>query len=181
MVLSGSVDPGWHAFMLHSHDYTRFCEENLGYYLHQALPAPGVRLGEEEITQILPALHATGYRVDLERWTCTAYPCCPPNSCVVKAAGQARHARCGGTGAPPPARSPGIQLASRIPRAPDHGGTERRSPLPKTKQRAPVPRVRDVACGDHCFNGGGSPDQDGRATRRPRWPTPRRLDSYTPR
>ncbi|TDE26511.1 hypothetical protein [Actinomadura sp. 6K520] len=103
LAMSESVDPGWHAFLLHSQDYMRFCEENLGYYLHHVPPGPGVSMGEEEIARTLPALHATGYRVELEHWTGAAYPCCPPNPCVAKVTDEARHARCNGRGAPPPA------------------------------------------------------------------------------
>ncbi|WP_433225637.1 hypothetical protein [Actinomadura formosensis] len=86
LAMSETVDAGWHAFILHSQDYERFCEENLGYYLHHVPPALGVTMGEEEIARTLPALHATGYRVDAEHWTGAAYPCCPPNPCVAKTA-----------------------------------------------------------------------------------------------
>lgn len=63
--------------------YTAFCGETLGFYLHHVPPAPGVAMSEDEIGQTLPALRATGYRVDVEYWA--GYPCCPPNPCVVKA------------------------------------------------------------------------------------------------
>lgn len=104
LAMSETVDPGWHAFLLHSQDYTRWCEANLGYYLHHIPPAPGVNSGEDEIARTLPALLATGYTVDVEHWANAAYPCCPPNPCVAKIAEQAGAAKCGsGTGAPPPA------------------------------------------------------------------------------
>ena len=105
LAMSETVDPGWHAFLLHSQDYTRFCEEHIGYYLHHVPPAPGARMAEEEIARTLPALHATGYRVEVEHWTGAAYPCCPPNPCVVKVAEPAHHGKCTGTGAPPPSAS----------------------------------------------------------------------------
>ncbi|WP_433463217.1 hypothetical protein [Spirillospora sp. CA-128828] len=106
LAMSDTVDPGWHAFMLHSQDYTRFCEQTLGFYLHHVPPAPGVTSGEDEIARTLPALHATGYRVEVEHWAGAAYPCCPPNPCVAKVAEQARASRCDAdTGAPPPASS----------------------------------------------------------------------------
>lgn len=31
---SKPVDAAWHAFILHTWDYTQFCEETFGYYLH---------------------------------------------------------------------------------------------------------------------------------------------------
>lgn len=106
LAMSETVDPGWHAFLLHSQDYTRWCEKNLGHYLHHIPPAPGVTSGEDEIARTLPALHATGYRVDDEHWVDAAYPCCPPNPCVVKVIEPAQVSQCvGGTGAPPPAIS----------------------------------------------------------------------------
>ncbi|MFC4052894.1 hypothetical protein ACFOY4_24665 [Actinomadura syzygii] len=85
LAMSETVDPGWHAFLLHSQDYARYCADNLGYYLHHVPPTPGVAACEEEIARTLPALRATGYRVDDEHWAGTAYPCCPPDPCVVKA------------------------------------------------------------------------------------------------
>lgn len=104
LAMSETVDPGWHAFLLHSQDYTRWCEENLGHYLHHIPPAPGVTSSEDEIARTLPALHATGYVVDVEHWADAAYPCCPPNPCVAKVIEQAKASGCnGGTGAPPPA------------------------------------------------------------------------------
>lgn len=103
LAMSETVDAGWHAFLLHSQDYARFCEENLGYFLHHVPPAPGVSMDEEEIARTLPALHATGYRVEVQHWAGAAYPCCPPNPCVVKVIDQhEQSAKCTGTGAPPP-------------------------------------------------------------------------------
>ncbi|NVI91238.1 hypothetical protein [Actinomadura sp. BRA 177] len=104
LAMSETVDPGWHAFLLHSQDYTRWCEEHLGYYLHHIPPAPGVTSDEDEIARTLPALNATGYRVDTEHWADAAYPCCPPNPCVAKVIEQAKAFGCDAdTGAPPPA------------------------------------------------------------------------------
>lgn len=111
LAMSETVDPGWHAFILHSEDYTRWCEENLGYYLHHVPPAPGVSHRGDEIARTLPALQATGYRVEVDHWQGAAYPCCPPNPCVAKVAEQARVAGppCSGTGAEPPAAAFGRQ------------------------------------------------------------------------
>ncbi|GAA4241544.1 hypothetical protein GCM10022254_70830 [Actinomadura meridiana] len=85
--MSETVDPGWHAFLLHSQDYAEFCAETFGYFLHHVPPAPGVSMGDKEISRTLPALFATGYRVEVEHWAGAAYPCCPPNPCVVKISG----------------------------------------------------------------------------------------------
>ncbi|TYB49449.1 hypothetical protein FXF69_10315 [Actinomadura chibensis] len=45
-------------------------------------PAAGSFHSGAEVDRTLPALHATGYRVDAEFWT-GAKPCCPPNPCTV--------------------------------------------------------------------------------------------------
>ena len=100
LAMDETVDPAWHAFILHSEEYTAFCDRVFGRYLHHVPPGPSSSMPDEAINRTLPALHATGYAVDEEFWS-GHKPCCPPNPCT-----QATQApKCSGTGAPPPAVS----------------------------------------------------------------------------
>lgn len=73
-----TVDVGWHAFLQHTEDYTAFCEQIAGRYLHhRPVLTKEMADGTAMARYTLPALHATGYRVDLRFWR-TAYSCCPP-------------------------------------------------------------------------------------------------------
>ncbi len=65
------VDFGWHAFILHTVDYARFCERVVGHFVHHAptdeadqLPGDPSATGE----RTLAAIAAAGYTVDLELW-----------------------------------------------------------------------------------------------------------------
>ncbi|GAA2302292.1 hypothetical protein GCM10010402_71590 [Actinomadura luteofluorescens] len=82
LAMDESVDPAWHAFILHSQDYAEFCERMYGRYLHHVPPGLDASMSREEVERTMPALHATGYLVDAEFWV-GAKPCCPPNPCVV--------------------------------------------------------------------------------------------------
>lgn len=94
LAMDETVDPAWHAFILHSQEYTEFCDQMYGRYLHHVPPAPGSTMDNTDET--VSALKATGYYVDTEFWQ-GIKPCCPPNPCVVAVT------KCGsGTGAPPP-------------------------------------------------------------------------------
>ena len=102
LAMDETVDPAWHAFMLHSQDYAEFCDRMFGRYLHHVPPVNGASHSTAEVDRTLPALRATGYRVDEEFWV-GAKPCCPPNPCVAEVEDVAGcHS---GTGAPPPAVS----------------------------------------------------------------------------
>ncbi|MFI0454283.1 hypothetical protein [Actinomadura sp. 6N118] len=83
--MSDSVDPGWHAFILHSQEYTAFCQEQFGRYFHHVPPAPGNVMDAETIARTLPVMYASGYEVEESFWTGALYPCCPPNPCVAAA------------------------------------------------------------------------------------------------
>ncbi|GAA2228611.1 MULTISPECIES: hypothetical protein [Streptomyces] len=65
------VDYGWHAFILHTVDYTRFCEEVVGRFVHHVPTdendeTPGGPQATRERT--LAAITAAGYAVDEELW-----------------------------------------------------------------------------------------------------------------
>jgi hypothetical protein len=76
-----SVDPGWHAFIEHTIDYAEFCERIAGRFLHHIPILTQDMITGEAMARTIPALRATGYRVDMEFWR-TAESCCPPNPCV---------------------------------------------------------------------------------------------------
>jgi hypothetical protein len=65
------VDHGWHAFILHTVDYARFCEQVVGRFVHH-VPTdeddemPGGAQATRERT--LAAIAAAGYTVDEELW-----------------------------------------------------------------------------------------------------------------
>ncbi|MFJ6645757.1 glycine-rich domain-containing protein [Streptomyces sp. NPDC091290] len=65
------VDYGWHAFILHTVDYARFCQQVVGRFVHH------VPTGEDDETpggpqatraRTLAAITAAGYAVDEELW-----------------------------------------------------------------------------------------------------------------
>lgn len=81
LAMDETVDPGWHAFILHSADYEAFCADVAGRYLHHVPPPPGGSVDDATIARTLPALRATGYPVKEEFWV-NNKPCCPPDPCV---------------------------------------------------------------------------------------------------
>ncbi|TMQ90849.1 hypothetical protein ETD83_33650 [Actinomadura soli] len=76
-----SVDPGWHAFIEHTVEYAEFCDRVAGRFLHHVpIMIEDISSGAA-MARTIPALHATGYRVDMEFWG-TGESCCPPQPCV---------------------------------------------------------------------------------------------------
>lgn len=76
-----SVDPGWHAFIEHTVEYAEFCERVAGRFLHHVpIMIEDISSGAA-MARTIPALHVTGYLVDMEFWS-TGESCCPPNPCV---------------------------------------------------------------------------------------------------
>ncbi|TDD31096.1 hypothetical protein E1287_27735 [Actinomadura sp. KC06] len=75
-----SVDPGWHAFIEHTIEYAEFCDPVAGRFLHH-VPIMIEDIGSGAVmARTIPALHATGYQVDMEFWE-TGESCCPPQPC----------------------------------------------------------------------------------------------------
>jgi hypothetical protein len=72
-----TVDVGWHAFLQHTEDYVEFCQRLAGEFIHHRPVLTEEMRSGAAMKHTLPALHATGYRVDLEFWR-TAESCCPP-------------------------------------------------------------------------------------------------------
>ncbi len=77
------VDPAWHTFMLHSVEYTRWCQERYGRYLHHA-PASRYR-DTSTMADITGKLRAHGYVVDDSLWgakaECNDPACCGDGGC----------------------------------------------------------------------------------------------------
>ncbi|MFI2345741.1 hypothetical protein ACH492_01480 [Streptomyces sp. NPDC019443] len=78
MAPSKEVDPGWHTFMLHSPEYTAWCQENFGYYLHHK-PNSKVRT-RGLMVDVVGKLREAGFVVDERLWG-TAADCNPPTCC----------------------------------------------------------------------------------------------------
>ncbi|MER5460745.1 hypothetical protein ABT010_08645 [Streptomyces sp. NPDC002668] len=77
---SRKVDPGWHAFILHSREYADFCHRRFGTFLHHN-PLKGRRLRDGvAIRRTVQAIEELGYAVDHELWG-TAAECNPPACC----------------------------------------------------------------------------------------------------
>ncbi|MET7640417.1 hypothetical protein [Streptomyces sp. NPDC005438] len=79
-VLSPSplVDIGWHTFILHSREYSEFCDEVAGHFIHhvpenESNPPPG---DPDEIRRrTMKAIEECGYRVDPELWASLDHKC----------------------------------------------------------------------------------------------------------
>ncbi|WP_431881734.1 hypothetical protein [Micromonospora chalcea] len=74
------VDAVWHAALQHTVPYLAACDQIAGGYVHHIpILTEGMQDGSA-MTFTLTALHATGYRVDMEFWGgLEAESCCPPN------------------------------------------------------------------------------------------------------
>lgn len=80
LVPSVQVDPGWHAFVLHTQDYAAFCDRLAGRFLHHEPTDPNAErtedTGDEDaIARTISAITAAGYRVDRELWAGAGAKC----------------------------------------------------------------------------------------------------------
>lgn len=72
------VDPAWHTFMLHSPEYTAWCQERYGRYIHHA---PNSRYRDQAaMVDVVAKMRAFGYAVDESLWGTTA-DCNEPTCC----------------------------------------------------------------------------------------------------
>jgi hypothetical protein len=64
------VDIGWHTFILHTVDYTAFCEQVAGRFVHHVPTAEAEEPpdGSETRQRTLAAITAAGYTIDPELW-----------------------------------------------------------------------------------------------------------------
>ncbi|WP_455360035.1 glycine-rich domain-containing protein [Streptomyces sp. SYSU K21746] len=77
---SKRVDPGWHAFVLHTREYAAWCQQYAGRFIHHN-PFKGRRLRDGvAITRTVQAIEDAGFVVDHELWG-TAASCNPPTCC----------------------------------------------------------------------------------------------------
>ncbi|MER7000097.1 hypothetical protein [Streptomyces sp. NPDC000410] len=80
---SQKVDPAWHTFMLHSAEYTAWCDERYGRYIHHA---PKSRYRDRStMVDVVGKIRAAGYAVDESLWDikadCNAPTCCGDGPC----------------------------------------------------------------------------------------------------
>lgn len=70
-----AVDPGWHAFILHTEDYAEFCDRIAGGFIHhRPVCNDDIRSGSA-LARTIQALRGTGYPVDEELWWVDAADC----------------------------------------------------------------------------------------------------------
>lgn len=70
---SQAVDPGWHAFLLHTREYSEFCERIAGRFLHHVPTEPDDTDASGEparatLARTVAAIEAAGYVVEPELW-----------------------------------------------------------------------------------------------------------------
>ncbi|HET6359946.1 hypothetical protein [Streptomyces sp.] len=80
---SKAVDPAWHTFMLHSAEYTAWCQERYGRYIHHA---PNSRYRDTAaMVDVVGKIRAGGYAVDESLWgtraDCNEPACCGDGPC----------------------------------------------------------------------------------------------------
>lgn len=72
------VDAVWHSVLQHTVPYAAACEQIAGGFVHHIPILTEGMMDGTAVTFTLAALHATGYRVDMEFWHGEAESCCPP-------------------------------------------------------------------------------------------------------
>ncbi|MGH4035840.1 glycine-rich domain-containing protein [Actinomycetota bacterium Odt1-20B] len=80
---SRQVDPAWHTFMLHSAEYTEWCMQRYGRYMHHA---PNSRYRDRSaMVDVTSRIRALGYDVDDSLWgvaaECNEPACCGDGPC----------------------------------------------------------------------------------------------------
>ncbi|MGW7363610.1 hypothetical protein ACWGI8_09310 [Streptomyces sp. NPDC054841] len=80
---SKQVDPAWHTFMLHSAEYTAWCEQRFDRYIHHA---PKSRYRDKAtMVDVVGKIRAAGYMVDESLWgtkaECNEPTCCGDGPC----------------------------------------------------------------------------------------------------
>ncbi|MFB9587925.1 hypothetical protein [Streptomyces racemochromogenes] len=80
---SQQVDPGWHTFMLHSQEYTDWCQARFGFFVHHA-PNSKVRT-RPLMVFTADRIKAAGFAVDTSLWgtaaDCNQSACCGDGPC----------------------------------------------------------------------------------------------------
>jgi len=72
---SPSVDAGWHAFLLHTHDYAAFCDAKAGRFIHH-IPTDNGDGGDGPMAaDAVEAIRSAGFVVDAELWPAAGTRC----------------------------------------------------------------------------------------------------------
>lgn len=77
---SALVDIGWHTFLIHTRDYTAFCEQVAGRYIHHE-PSEEGETGVA-LSAAVNAIRANGYFVDTELWVGSNGADCKAECCL---------------------------------------------------------------------------------------------------
>ncbi|MGV9978011.1 hypothetical protein ACWDUH_10055 [Micromonospora wenchangensis] len=72
------VDAVWHSVLQHTVPYAAACEQIAESFVHHVPVLTEGMMDGTAVTFTRAALHATGYRVDMEFWHGEAESCCPP-------------------------------------------------------------------------------------------------------
>jgi hypothetical protein len=77
---SAAVDPGWHAFILHTHDYAAFCERVAGRFIHHVphdedVVASREAAGRGAIERTMAKIRDAGFVLDDELWQSSGVQC----------------------------------------------------------------------------------------------------------
>ncbi|MEW2507897.1 hypothetical protein AB0878_46290 [Amycolatopsis sp. NPDC047767] len=72
---SEQVDLGWHAFVLHTRDYARFCDEVAGRFIHHVPTEPddpdaSGGTAHAVLSRTVAAIESAGFAVDDDLWSC---------------------------------------------------------------------------------------------------------------
>ncbi|MEV4329594.1 hypothetical protein AB0K02_03495 [Streptomyces sp. NPDC049597] len=76
---SQAVDPGWHAFMLHTREYAAWCQERFGRFIHHNPFSEPQLFDGAQMRASVAAIEEAGFMVDHELWdtaTCNPPACC---------------------------------------------------------------------------------------------------------
>jgi hypothetical protein len=72
---SRMVDPGWHAFVLHTRDYREFCERIASRFIDH-VPTNDTSIGTGGLLRTVNAMRAAGYVVDSDLWLASGQAKC---------------------------------------------------------------------------------------------------------
>lgn len=76
------IDDGWHTFILHTLDYTKFCDQFFGRYIHHLPNPPGVPKGDSSMLRRTRELARAMFATVSENWSICPTSYSPPEGCV---------------------------------------------------------------------------------------------------
>jgi hypothetical protein len=80
LVPSAAIDRAWHAFILHTEQYTSYCQENFGRYIHHR-PSVELRGNAESYDRTRTLARARFGELDDEVWVPGPGSNCGPGGC----------------------------------------------------------------------------------------------------